>query len=77
MCLVNLNTYLERTVTTGVCFVLVLLRYGYFDCNSGQDYQMLNILVKLGEVTSLLNILRQITFRLYSFAMNSGDFITV
>ena len=39
----------------------------YFYCNNCQDNQMLYSLVKLDEVTSLLNILRQITFRLYSF----------
>ena len=36
----------------------------YYECHSGQDTQMLYVLVKLDEITSLL---RQITFRLYSF----------
>ena len=39
----------------------------YFDCNSGQDNQMLYVLVKLNVVTSLLSNPRQITFRLDSF----------
>ena len=39
----------------------------YFDCHSGQDTQMLYVLVKLDEVTSLLSNPRQITLRLYSF----------
>ena len=44
----------------------------YYDCHSGQDTQMLYVLVTLDEVTSLLSNPRHITFRLYSFA-----FITV
>ena len=40
----------------------------YYDCHSGQDTQMLYVLVKLDEVTSLLSNPRQITFRLYSFS---------
>ena len=39
----------------------------YYDYHSGQDTQMLYVLVKLDEVTSLLSNPRQITFRLYSF----------
>ena len=39
----------------------------YDDCHSGKDTQMLHVLVKLDEVTSLLSNPRQITFRLYSF----------
>ena len=39
----------------------------YFDCHSGQDTQMLYVLVKLDEVTSLLSNPRQITLRVYSF----------
>ena len=39
----------------------------YYDCHSGQDTQMLYVLVKLDEVTSLLSNPRQITFRLNSF----------
>ena len=39
----------------------------YYDCHSGQDTQMLYLLVKLDEVTSLLSNPRQITSRLYSF----------
>ena len=39
----------------------------YYDCHSGQDTQMLYVLVKLDEVTSLLSNPRRITFRLYSF----------
>ena len=46
----------------------------YYDCHSGQDTQMLYVLVKLDEVTSLLSNPRQITFRLYSFAMKSVCF---
>ena len=41
------------------------LRYG--DCHSGQDTQMLPVLVKLDEAKSLLSNPRQITFRLHSF----------
>ena len=37
----------------------------YNDCHSGQDTQMLQVLVKLGVVTPLVSIPRQITFRLY------------
>ena len=39
----------------------------FFDCNIGQDNQMVYVLVKLDELTSLLSNARQITFRLYSF----------
>ena len=39
----------------------------YYDCHSSQDTQMLYVLVKLDEVTSLLSNLKQITFRLYVF----------
>ena len=39
----------------------------YYDCHSGQDTQMLYVLVKLDEVTSLLSNPRLITFKLYSF----------
>ena len=39
----------------------------YYDCHSGQDTQMLYVLVKLDEVTSLLSNPREISFRLYSF----------
>ena len=39
----------------------------YYDCHSGQDTQMLYVLVKLDEVTSLLINPRQNIFRLYSF----------
>ena len=39
----------------------------YYDCHSGQDTQMLYVLVKLDEVTSLLSNLRQITSRFNSF----------
>ena len=39
----------------------------YYDYHSGQDTQMLYVLVKLDEVTFLLSNPRQITFRLYSF----------
>ena len=39
----------------------------YYDCHSGQDTQMLYVLVKLDDVTSLLINPRPITFRLYSF----------
>ena len=39
----------------------------YYDCHSGQDTQMLYVLVKLDEVTSLLSNPRRIAFRLYSF----------
>ena len=39
----------------------------YYDYHSGQDTQMLYILVKLDEETSLLSNPRQIAFRLYSF----------
>ena len=39
----------------------------YDDCHSGQDTQMLHVLVKLDEVTSLLSNTWQITFGLYSF----------
>ena len=39
----------------------------YYECHSSQDTQMLYVLVKLDEVTSLLSNLRQITFILYSF----------
>ena len=39
----------------------------YNDRHSGQDTQMLYVLVKLDEVISLLSNPRQITFRLYSF----------
>ena len=38
----------------------------YDDCHSGQDTQILHVLVKLDEVTSLLSNQRRITFRLYS-----------
>ena len=38
-----------------------------YDCHSGQDTQMLYVLVKLDVVTSLLSNPRQITLRLYSF----------
>ena len=38
----------------------------YIDCHSDQDTQMLYVLVKLDEVTSLLSNPRQITFTLYS-----------
>ena len=44
---------------------MCILRYD--DSHSGQDTQMLHVLVKLDEVTSLLSNPRQITFRLYSF----------
>ena len=49
----------------------------YYDCHSGQDTQMLYVLVKLDEVTSLLSNPMQITFRLLDyivFAMNSVCF---
>ena len=39
----------------------------YYDCHSGQDTQMLYVLVELDEVTSLLSNPRQIIFILYSF----------
>ena len=39
----------------------------YYDYHSGQYTQMLYVLVKLDEETSLLGNPRQITFRLYSF----------
>ena len=39
----------------------------YYDCHSGQDTQMLYVLVKLDGVTSLLSNPMQITFKLYSF----------
>ena len=39
----------------------------YYDYHSGQDTQMLYVLVKLDEATSLLSNPRQITLRLYSF----------
>ena len=36
----------------------------YYDCHSGQVTQMLYVLVKLDEVTSVLSNSMQITFRL-------------
>ena len=39
----------------------------YYDYHSGQDTQMLYLLVKLDEITSLLSNPGQIYFRLYSF----------
>ena len=39
----------------------------YYDYHSGQDTQMLYVLVKLDEVTSLPSNPRQMTLRLYSF----------
>ena len=39
----------------------------YYDYHSVQDTQMLYVLVKLDEKTSLLRYPRQIVFRLYSF----------
>ena len=46
----------------------------YYDCHSGQDTQMLYVLVKLDEVISLLSNLRQITLDYIVFAMNSVCF---
>ena len=47
----------------------------YDDCHSGQDTQMLHVLVKLDEVTSLLSNPRQITFRSYSFCYELNLFL--
>ena len=46
----------------------------YDDCHSGQDTQMLHVLVKLDKVTSLLSNPRQITLDYIVFAMNSIRF---
>ena len=47
----------------------------YYDCHSGQDTQMLYVVVKMDEVTSLLSNPRQITFRLYSFCLELRLFL--
>ena len=47
----------------------------YYDCHSGQDTQMLYVLVKLDEVTPLLSNPMQITFRLYSFCYERRLFL--
>ena len=46
----------------------------YYDYHSGQDTQMLYVLVKLDEVTSLLSNPRHITLDYIVFAMNSVCF---
>ena len=46
----------------------------YDDCHSGQDTQMLYVLVNLDEITSLLSNPRQISLDDIVFAMNSVRF---
>ena len=46
----------------------------YYDCHSGKDTQMLYVLVKLDEVTSLLNNPGKLLLDYIVFAMNSVCF---